>query len=495
MVDSNQLPNNGEEIKAQTRDNISNDLNNSNVELLKLQLKEEQLKNQQLTSTLLATQQKLSQLETEFEQRLETRLNQKVFELELCYDLSRQIGSTLNYEDLFRSMLKHLHTVVPCDVTGGILLEPKICELFLNANRPLSTTAQLEIQQRLLESMVKVNGLDLLNLPLCLHNLNYQIQSSSEQKICQIGSHFFVPIIANCPAEKQIVGLLFVGTEKAKQFTEEHIRILYKIANQASTYVQQLQMLLEGEKNRLENNRIRQALAKEKELNEFKTRIVRTISHEYRTPLTIISLAVDLLDSQDGKLSLEQKEACFHKIRMATEHMTNLVDDVLVVNQVESKEVVFTPVKINLVQLCQELVNKFLVISSQKHQILFDYQGEQENVYLDEKIVRQILTNLLSNAVKYSPDGGVINLDVKCSLERVIFQVRDRGIGIPPEDRSSLFECFHRAANVGTLPGTGLGLAIVKKYVEIHQGEICFESELNVGTTFTITLPITKPNS
>ncbi|AFZ35694.1 GAF sensor signal transduction histidine kinase [Stanieria cyanosphaera PCC 7437] len=490
MVDSNQSPNNGEEIKAQTRDNSSNDLNNSNVESLKLQLQEEQLKNQQLTSTLLATQQKLSQLETEFEQRLEAQLDQKIFELELCYDLSRQIGSTLSYEDLFRSMLKYLHTVVPCDVTGGILLEPKICELFLNANRPLATTAQLEIQQRLVESMLKVNGLDLLNLPLCLHNLNYQIQSSSELQIQQIGSHFFVPIIAHFPEEKQIVGLLFVGTEKAKQFTEEHIRILYKIANQASTYVQQLQMLLQEEKNRLENKRIRQALAKEKEFNELKTRIVRTISHEYRTPLTIISLAVDLLESQEGKLSLEQKEACFHKIRTATEHMTNLVEDVLVVDQVESKEVIFAPSHINLFQLCQQLVNNFRVTPAQKHQILFDYQGEQENIYLDENIVRQILTHLLSNAVKYSTDGGLINLNVKGSCDQVILQVCDRGIGIPPEDRSSLFECFHRATNVGTLPGTGLGLAIVKKYVEIHQGEICFESELNVGTIFTITLPI-----
>lgn len=393
-------------------------------------------------------------------------------------------------------MLKHLHTVVPCDVTGGILLESQTCELFINANRPLNNNAQSEIQQQLLESMAQINGLEFFNLPVCLHNLNDRVQALPESEIQQINSHFFTPIIADCEPEKQIIGMLFVGQEKNQQFTEQQLQILEQIANQTSTYIQQLQILLEVKKNRLENNQIRQALAKQKELNELKNRIVRTISHEYRTPLTIISLATDLLDSQANQLNKKQKETCFHKIRMATEHLTNLVEDALVVNQVESDEITFTPQHIDLVLLCQELVEEFSLAAGHKYEILANYQAceAEQSIYLDKKIVKQILHNLLSNAIKYSPNGGLINLNVSCSDRQVTFQIRDRGIGIPLEDRSSLFECFHRAANVGTLPGTGLGLAIVKKFVEIHQGEIYFESRLNTGTTFTIVLPIVRPN-
>jgi len=109
---------------------------------------------------------------------------------------------------------------------------------------------------------------------------------------------------------------------------------------------------------------------------------------------------------------------------------------------------------------------------------------------LDRKLLRQILVNLLSNATKYSPEEEAIDFHLTCCQNRVIFLVRDRGIGIPPEDRSRLFEPFHRASNVGTLQGTGLGLAIVKKCIDLHGGEIGFESDVGRGTTFTVKLPL-----
>jgi signal transduction histidine kinase len=109
---------------------------------------------------------------------------------------------------------------------------------------------------------------------------------------------------------------------------------------------------------------------------------------------------------------------------------------------------------------------------------------------MDEKLLRQILENLLSNAIKYSPKGSTVDFTVSCFSDRATFQICDRGIGIPVEDRQLLFETFHRAANVGTIAGTGLGLAIVKKCVDIHRGQVAVESEIGLGTTFTVTLPI-----
>jgi signal transduction histidine kinase len=102
----------------------------------------------------------------------------------------------------------------------------------------------------------------------------------------------------------------------------------------------------------------------------------------------------------------------------------------------------------------------------------------------------QILSNLLSNALKYSPHGSTIHFELFRQDEEVTFQIRDQGIGIPQEDQQRLFESFHRAKNVGTIPGTGLGLAIVKKAVDIQGGKITVNSEIGVGSTFTVSLPI-----
>ena len=94
------------------------------------------------------------------------------------------------------------------------------------------------------------------------------------------------------------------------------------------------------------------------------------------------------------------------------------------------------------------------------------------------------------NAIKYSPQGSTINFDLICQNDKAICQIKDEGIGIPPEDFDLLFEAFHRATNVKNIPGTGLGLAIVKRCVDLYSGAIAVKSEVGVGTTFTVTLPL-----
>ena len=126
------------------------------------------------------------------------------------------------------------------------------------------------------------------------------------------------------------------------------------------------------------------------------------------------------------------------------------------------------------------------------HTINFVSQGNCTDAHMDEKLLRHILSNLLSNAIKYSPQGGKVYLELTFEPEEVIFRVRDRGIGIPPADRAKLFDSFHRASNVGTISGTGLGLAIVKKAVDLHSGKIAVDSEVRLGTTIVVSLPLYK---
>ncbi|MEQ9233706.1 hybrid sensor histidine kinase/response regulator [Coleofasciculus sp. E2-BRE-01] len=237
--------------------------------------------------------------------------------------------------------------------------------------------------------------------------------------------------------------------------------------------------------------RLRLALAKEKELNQLKTQFIAITSHEFRTPLTTISSSNDLLerycrDSMDAK-----KEKHLRQIKLSVNQMIQLLDDVLLIGRAESGKVDLQLISINLVEFCHNLVEEIQTNAGEQYQIIFNHQGEVSEACLDVNLLRPILSNLLANAVKYSPEGGVVTFNLFSSDTRVTFQIQDSGIGIPPEAQKHLFESFHRASNVGTIKGTGLGLSIVKRCVDIHGGEISVDSEVNVGTTFTVTLPLT----
>jgi PAS domain S-box-containing protein len=231
------------------------------------------------------------------------------------------------------------------------------------------------------------------------------------------------------------------------------------------------------------------ALEKERELNELKSQIVSVVSHEYRTPLTTILSSAELLQHYGHKWTEEKKHQHLHRIQTTVHHLTQLVSDVLILDKAEAGKLEFKPTLLDVVSLCCELVEEFQQTVRDKQTLNFMSQGECTQAYLDEKLLRQILTNLLSNAIKYSDPIGTIYFALVSQHNEVIFRIQDQGIGIPPEDQKHLFESFRRASNVGTIPGTGLGLAIVKKYVDVQGGQITVESQVGVGTTFTVTLP------
>jgi PAS domain S-box-containing protein len=231
---------------------------------------------------------------------------------------------------------------------------------------------------------------------------------------------------------------------------------------------------------------IRNALEREKELSELKSRFVSMTSHEFRTPLATILSSTEILQRYSQKLSEEKKLEHLQRIQATVKNMTQLLNDVLLIGKAEAGKLDFKPTPLNIVQLCRDLIEE-IQISTNTHAIAFCSQGQLTMACMDEKLLRHILSNLLSNAIKYSPSGGTIHFDLVCEQEEVIFRVRDEGIGIPEADRANLFDSFHRASNVGTISGTGLGLAIVKKFVDLHGGQIAVESQVGVGTTFTVT--------
>ncbi|MBW4663929.1 MAG: sensor histidine kinase [Chroococcus sp. CMT-3BRIN-NPC107] len=127
-------------------------------------------------------------------------------------------------------------------------------------------------------------------------------------------------------------------------------------------------------------------------------------------------------------------------------------------------------------------------ISTLKHTIVWNSENNPITACLDEKLLRQILSNLLTNAIEYSPQGGIVHFELICTTQSAIFRVQGSEIGISLSEQASLFDSFYRASNVGTISGTGLGQAIVKNSVDLQGGLIAVESEIDVGTTFTVTL-------
>lgn len=239
---------------------------------------------------------------------------------------------------------------------------------------------------------------------------------------------------------------------------------------------------------------LRAALVKEKELGEMKSRFSSMISHEFRTPLATIQSSSDLLERYKDRMNEEQKTEHLHKIQAQVQNLTTMLEDILTVSRSETLELEFKPEWFDLESLCQEVVTNMRMIGD-KHSILFSIKGIASHIYLDPKLIQQVVTNLMSNAIKYSPSGSNIWLELSRDQDGITIRVQDQGIGIPEEDKKYLFEVYHRASNVKAVAGTGLGLAIVKRAVERHNGTIAVESKMDIGTTFTLRLPIASSNS
>jgi signal transduction histidine kinase len=233
---------------------------------------------------------------------------------------------------------------------------------------------------------------------------------------------------------------------------------------------------------------LKRQLLKEKELSEQRAKFASMVSHEFRIPLNIISFAASLLKRHGDRWSEEKKIDYFGRLQSAVEQLSSLMDEVLTIGRAEAGKLAFEPKKVNLAELCQEIVSEIHLKEKTQERIIFIDRAKDNKVNVDIKILRRILINLLSNAIKYSPSGNQVNLILSIVNNKPMLQVKDRGIGIPSVDRQKLFESFYRGSNVGDLPGHGLGLAIVKKLVDIHGGQITVESEVGKGTTCSISL-------
>jgi signal transduction histidine kinase len=229
--------------------------------------------------------------------------------------------------------------------------------------------------------------------------------------------------------------------------------------------------------------------AAEHGLAALRARFVMQASHEFRTPLTVILAASDVLRRYATQLTDDQREQRLEKIQASVGQMTELLEDVLTVGRADSGRLPFAPRPLDLATLCRDVVADLEATAGPAHRITCT-APESLVVHVDAKLVGQILRNLLSNALKYSPNGGSVGLAVVARQAAVELRVSDQGVGIAPADQPHVFEPFYRGAKTDEFAGSGLGLTITKDAVETHGGAIELQSTVGVGTTFTVTLPL-----
>lgn len=235
---------------------------------------------------------------------------------------------------------------------------------------------------------------------------------------------------------------------------------------------------------------LQQAYEKEKELSELKSRFVSMASHEFRTPLTTIGLSTESLIVYRDKLTNEQINQRLGKIQSQVQHLSEITEDILQLARLQASRMEFHPIWLDLDELCHSILADLQSLPEAKQRLVYHCDEPLPTAYVDKRLTRQLIYNLAANALKYSPTDKQVVITLIHLDQALVLTVADEGIGIPAADLPYVFEPFHRAANVGAVAGTGLGLVIVKEAVELHGGSITVQSEVTVGTTFTVKLPL-----
>jgi PAS domain S-box-containing protein len=240
----------------------------------------------------------------------------------------------------------------------------------------------------------------------------------------------------------------------------------------------------ELEKTRDELNN---ALGKEKDLNELKTRFVSMASHEFRTPLATVLSSLSLVAKYGEQGDKEKQSKHMSRIKTSITHLTDILNDMLSISKLEEGGIAVSRENFDIKEFAVELIREMKLVAKKGQTLDYVHTGNETVAFLDKKIVRHILFNLISNAIKFSPEDKPIQIETAVTENHIILSVKDSGIGISKDDQKHLFERFFRGQNASNIQGTGLGLNIVAKYVEILDGSIECDSILEEGTEFKIT--------
>lgn len=231
------------------------------------------------------------------------------------------------------------------------------------------------------------------------------------------------------------------------------------------------------------------ALAREKEFSALQKKFVSLVSHEFRTPLTIIDGAAQRLIRRKDRATPDEVETRAQKVRSSITRMIGLIDTTLFASSLDAGKLELCLMPCDIKDVIREVCERQAEISP-SHNIQVDIDSLPSEVVADPRRLDQVFTNLLSNAVKYAPQHPLIVVEGRVDRDHLSVSVTDQGLGIPEGDLQHMFKRYFRAKTAAGVPGTGIGLSVVKEFVGMHNGIITVDSVEGAGSSFTVRLPI-----
>lgn len=282
-----------------------------------------------------------------------------------------------------------------------------------------------------------------------------------------------------------------VRKEQESQILSLNTELEQKISERTDELNEKVSQLKKEIKKRIEaENKIKESLREERELNELKTKFLSLVSHEFKTPLSGILTSV-ILAGKYTKEDQQDKRDKHHKtIQNKVKYLNNILNDFLSIERLETGKVNYLFSSIPLSKVINEVVYNANMLLKEGQKINYPQNINDIVIEFDEKILELVLSNLLHNAIKYSPENSFIDIEVIQENKSLIINVNDQGFGIPAKEQKFIFNRYFRAENALLLQGTGIGLNIAKTHLENLGGSLSFTSEENVGSSFIVQLPI-----
>lgn len=296
---------------------------------------------------------------------------------------------------------------------------------------------------------------------------------------------FVVAFIIDITQRKEIEANIIRQQKELEKVSSE----LQKLNAELEIKVEERTLILREAMERLEESQaeLSDALDKEKQLSEIKSRFVSMASHEFRTPLSTVLSSASLLGKYTATEDQDKRNRHISRIKDSVKHLNDILEDFLSLGKLDEGKVESHPSEFNLQELLVETGEEMKGLLKKDQQIKYSYEGNKI-IYADKKLLKNIIINLITNAIKFSDEGKEINISAKVDPENTYIEVRDEGIGIAKDDLEHLFTSFFRGSNAVNIQGTGLGLHIVKRYVDLMGGKVQLESILGQGTTISILL-------
>lgn len=316
--------------------------------------------------------------------------------------------------------------------------------------------------------------------------IHYESQFKDENGIVSWYQFSYVPV-RNKLNQITNICLIIIDISEIRRAAKDLMDLNRVLEDRVKERTQEL--LDEVAQRRNAEKRLQVSLDREKELNELKSKFIALVSHQFKTPMTTISMSTQMLETYGEKYGEQERQKHYKRIKQANNKLYQLIDGILSLSKSEASNMPFEPILIDIKKFMKQLVSEFQSDHPEHNFVLKFQKNLRADYSLDTNLISHILGNLLSNAVKYSPLKTNILLIVVLEDKYIEFIVRDKGLGIPEEDQKRIFETFYRGKNVSNISGTGLGLNIVKNLVELHSGKIHFNSSEANGTEFYVWIP------